>query len=84
MLFNTLVPDTKQMAAIYVLPKIANSSIVSKDIPDCAKELIFLAKDYVRGIAAEKAEALAEDKKKNKEEEEEEESSASLPPLPSK
>ena len=43
---NSLVPSTKQAAAIIVIPKIANSEVVA-EMGDTAKELVGLAKAWM-------------------------------------
>lgn len=43
---ETLIPSTKQMAAIIVVPKIANSEVVA-EMGDTAKELVGLAKAWL-------------------------------------
>ena len=43
---STFVPSTKQMAAIVVIPRIANSETVS-ELGDLGKDLIVLAKEWV-------------------------------------
>ena len=42
---NALLPSTKQMAAIIVVPAVVNSKIVQEDMPREAKELYKLTKD---------------------------------------
>lgn len=44
---RALLPSTKQMAAIIVVPAVVNSKIVQEDIPNEAKELYKLTKDAV-------------------------------------
>ena len=46
----SFVPSTKQMAAIIIIPKIANSEIVA-EMGDATKELIGLARDWMRTLA---------------------------------
>lgn len=55
-LIRLFTPTTKELAAFIVLPKIANSELVTTDIPDEAKELYGLAKEYLK--------SQVEDKKK--------------------
>lgn len=43
-----LLPTTKQLAAIYIVPKIINSSIIQETLPNEIKELYGLAKDYFK------------------------------------
>lgn len=45
-LAETLIPSAKQMAAIIVVPKIANSEVVA-EMGDTAKELVVLAKAWL-------------------------------------
>ena len=46
----SFMPSTKQMAAIIIIPKIANSEIVA-EMGDATKELIVLARDWMRKLA---------------------------------
>lgn len=48
----TFMPGTKTAAAMYVVPAIANSELVSKDIPEAGKELINLATEWMKSTAA--------------------------------
>lgn len=48
----TFMPRTKQIATIYIVPKIINSDIVQNDIPDEAKELYGLAKQWLTNKAS--------------------------------
>jgi hypothetical protein len=43
-----LIPSTKEMAVIIVAPKIVNSEFVQEDLPEEAKELYGLAKQYLK------------------------------------
>lgn len=43
-----LVPSSRTLAAMYVIPAIANSKIVSKDIPEAGKALIEMATEWMR------------------------------------
>lgn len=43
-----MIPTTKQMATIFVLPKLINSELVQKDIPEEAKEIYSLCKQYLK------------------------------------
>lgn len=45
---NTLLPTTKQMAVIKILPAIVNSEFMQKELPAEAKELYILAKEYIK------------------------------------
>ncbi len=51
-LIYTFMPGTKTAAAMYVVPAIANSELVSKDIPEAGKELINLATEWMKSTAA--------------------------------
>lgn len=42
-----ILPSTKQMATIYILPKIANSEI-AKELPDDLKDMYDMAKEYLK------------------------------------
>ena len=41
-----LTPNSKTIAAMYVVPALAKSELVSKDIPDAGKAIIKLAKKW--------------------------------------
>jgi len=47
-LLRAAVPSTKQMAAIYLVPKIASSDFVSKDLPKEGRELYELMKQWIK------------------------------------
>ena len=47
------VPTTKEMCAIVTIPKVANSEIVTEQIPDAAKNLLSLANQYLESILKE-------------------------------
>lgn len=47
------VPTTKEMCAIIAIPKVANSEIVTEQIPDAAKNLFSLANQYLESILKE-------------------------------
>lgn len=49
-----LIPNTKQMAMILVIPKIANSEFVQETLPQEAKELYAIAKEALKEIFKEK------------------------------
>ena len=49
----SFIPSTKQMAAIVVIPRIANSETVS-ELGDLGKDLIVLAKEWVEEIRSKK------------------------------
>lgn len=48
-IISTFTPSTKQMAAIFVIPRIANSEAVS-ELGDLGKDLVGLAKEWVEEI----------------------------------
>lgn len=52
-IISTFLPSTKQMAAIVVIPRIANSETVS-ELGDLGKNLIVLAKEWVEEIRPKK------------------------------
>lgn len=41
-------PSSRALAAMYVIPRLANSEIVSKDIPAAGKALIEMATEWMR------------------------------------
>lgn len=43
-----ITPSSKALAAMYVIPAIANSGLVSKDIPEAGKALIEMATEWMR------------------------------------
>lgn len=43
-----LIPSSKEMAAILVLPKIANSQLIQQKIPQEAAELYTMAKEWMK------------------------------------
>jgi 4-hydroxybenzoate polyprenyltransferase len=51
-----LTPTTKEMAAIMVIPKVANSKVVS-DISGAAGEMITIARDWLKELAPVKGDA---------------------------
>jgi hypothetical protein len=51
-----LTPTTKEMAAIMVIPKVANSKVVS-DISGAASEMIVIARDWLKELAPVKGDA---------------------------
>ena len=51
-----LTPTTKEMAAIMVIPKVANSKVVS-DISGAASEMITIARDWLKELAPVKGDA---------------------------
>lgn len=42
----TAIPSSKTLAAMYVIPKIANSDIVQKDLTEATQAIVRLAKDW--------------------------------------
>lgn len=52
-IISTFLPSTKQMAAIVVIPRIANSETVL-ELGDLGKDLIVLAKEWVEEIQPKK------------------------------
>lgn len=48
MILHAAMPTTKEMAFIYVIPKIVNSEMVQKEIPKEVKELYSIAKDFLK------------------------------------
>ena len=57
------VPTTKEMAAIYILPKIANQDMV-EEIGTETREIYGLAKDYLQDLLKKGEETAAEVKEK--------------------
>lgn len=57
----TFVPSTKEMIAIHIIPKVANSDFIQNDLPKEAKEMYGVAKSYLK-------EKLTVKKKKQEEE----------------
>ena len=56
-LLQAVIPTTRQMAAILVIPAIANSEFVQKDLPADLREIYTLAKEgMVKALADEKGE----------------------------
>lgn len=53
-----LVPTTKEMAAIKVIPAIANSEIVQDKIPEALGGLIDLANDWMQELSPKKEEVV--------------------------
>lgn len=43
-----MIPSTKEMATIYVIPKIVNSEFVNETLPQEMGEIYNLAKDWMR------------------------------------
>ena len=48
MILQAATPTTKEMAFIYVVPKIVNSDAVQKEIPKEVRELYIMAKDFLK------------------------------------
>ncbi len=48
------VPDTKEMAAILFIPRVLNSEFVQEDIPEEAREMYDLTKEWIRTQVSEK------------------------------
>lgn len=56
-LLQAVIPTTRQMAAILVIPAIANSEFMQKDLPADLREIYTLAKEgMVKALADEKGE----------------------------
>ena len=51
---NIFIPTTREAATIFVLPKIANSELVSEEIPKEAREIYGLAKEWFKKAVKEK------------------------------
>lgn len=49
-LVASFVPSTRQMAAIIIIPKLANSEIVT-EMGDAAKEIVVLAREWMRTLS---------------------------------
>jgi len=47
-LAGTLTPTTKEASVLYIAPKVINSEFVNEDLPEEAKELYGLAKQYLK------------------------------------
>ena len=60
-LVASFVPSTKQMAAIIVIPKLANSEVVA-EMGDAAKEMVMLARDWMMTLAPSKENQKGETK----------------------
>jgi TRAP-type C4-dicarboxylate transport system permease large subunit len=45
---GNFVPTTKEMAAIYVIPKVANSQFVNETFPNELKEIYGMSKDWMK------------------------------------
>ena len=62
-LIHVFTPTTKEMAAIIVVPKIANSTLVTEKIPAELSELYTLAKQYMVAALTEKTSGMKGEKK---------------------
>lgn len=51
---SSLIPNTKTLAAMYILPKVANSEFVNETMPTEARELLDLTKEAIRSNLIEK------------------------------
>lgn len=47
----TLTPSRETLAAMYIIPAVANSEFVSKDLPDAGKQLIKVAVKWMEQAA---------------------------------
>lgn len=45
---NALTPTSKEAAVIYVIPKVLNSEFIQKDVPEEAKELYNMSKEWLK------------------------------------
>jgi len=50
LIMGHMLPTTKEMAAIFVIPKIANSEFVNETLPAEMAEIYSLAKDWMKSI----------------------------------
>jgi len=44
----SFIPTTKEMAAIYIIPKVANSQFVNETFPNELKEIYGMSKDWMK------------------------------------
>ena len=51
---KTAIPTTKQMATIYIIPKIANSTLINQTLPTEMNEIYIMAKDWMRETLSQK------------------------------
>jgi len=51
---SVLLPTRNEAAVIYIVPKVLNSELVQKDIPEEAREMYKLSKDWLRGMVEKK------------------------------
>jgi hypothetical protein len=47
-ILHNMIPSTKEMATIYVIPKIANSTFVNETLPAEMKDIYGMAKDWMK------------------------------------
>lgn len=47
--FAVMLPTSRQVAALYILPKVINSDFIQKDLPADANEIYTLAREYLKG-----------------------------------
>lgn len=59
-IMKEMLPTTKEMAAIYVIPKIANSSFVNETLPAEMKDIYSMAKEWMKETLAVQKIALIE------------------------
>lgn len=45
---TSFIPTTKEMAAIYIIPKVANSEFVNETFPNELKEIYGMSKDWMK------------------------------------
>lgn len=62
---TVFVPSTKEMAAIKVIPAIANSETVQDKIPEALNGLVDLATDWMKELSPKKEEACNETTRRN-------------------
>jgi hypothetical protein len=54
----SFLPSTKEMAAIYVIPKVANSQFVNETFPNELKEIYGMSKDWMKEFLKSKKETV--------------------------
>jgi ABC-type dipeptide/oligopeptide/nickel transport system permease component len=47
-ILHSFIPTTKEMAAIYIIPKVANSQFVNETFPNELKEIYGMSKDWMK------------------------------------
>lgn len=47
-ILSNMLPTTKEMAVIYVIPKIANSNFVNETLPNEMKDIYIMAKEWMK------------------------------------